>query len=59
VVEEGEIMEHSMAFTQYNIVLSLLWIYEDVHPSWQRDDEDEEPIDLTSRFTPEGRRWQW
>ncbi len=56
---EAEIMEHSMAFTRYNVVLSLLWIYEDVRPSWQRDEDEKEPVDLTDSFTPEGRRWQW
>lgn len=55
---EAEIMEHSLVFTRYNVVLSLLWIFEDVRPVWQRED-DKEPVDLTSRFTPEGRRWQW
>lgn len=56
---EAEIMEHSLAFTRYNVVLSLLWIYEDVRPSWQRDEDEKEPVDLTDSFTPEGRRWQW
>lgn len=56
---EAEIMEHSLVFTRYNVVLSLLWIYEDVRPSWQRDEDEEEPVDLTDSFTPEGRRWQW
>jgi Zn-dependent peptidase ImmA (M78 family) len=55
---EAEIIEHSLVFTRYNVVLSLLWIYEDVRPDWQRDD-DKDPVDLTSSFTPEGRRWQW
>ena len=54
---EAEIIEHSLPFTRYNAVLSLLWIYEDVRPSWQRDDEDE-PVDLTCCFTPEGKRWR-
>jgi len=56
---EAEIMEHSLVFTRYNVVLSLLWIYEDVRPSWQRDEGEKEPVDLTDSFTPEGRRWQW
>lgn len=55
---EAEIIEHSLIFTRYNVVLTLLWIYEDVRPVWQRQDEAE-PVDLTSSFTPEGKRWQW
>jgi Zn-dependent peptidase ImmA (M78 family) len=55
---DAEIMEHSLVFAKYNAVLSLLWIYEDVRPSWQRDDE-KEPVNLTDSFTPDGRRWQW
>lgn len=56
---EAEIMEHSLVFARYKVVLSLLWVYEDVRPSWQRDDEDKEPVGMTSCFTPEGKRWQW
>jgi Zn-dependent peptidase ImmA (M78 family) len=55
---EAEIIEHSQAFTRYDVVLSLLWIYEDIRPAWQMEDDDTE-LDLTSPFTPDGKRWQW
>jgi Zn-dependent peptidase ImmA (M78 family) len=55
---EAELMEHPIALPRYNTVLSLLWIFEEIRFFRERD-EDEPEFDLTNKFTPDGRRWQW
>jgi len=59
--EEAELFEQSLSLGSYGIVLSLLWIRDDVKTTYRRyDDEPEEPeFDLTNPFTPDGKRWQW
>ena len=39
--EEAEIFEDSLALQRYNVVLSLLWIYEEIRPKHSGYDEDE------------------
>jgi len=59
--EEAELFEQSLSLGSYGVVLSLLWICDDVKTKYRRyDDEPEEPeFDLTNPFTPDGKRWQW
>ena len=57
--EEAEIFEDSLALQRYNVVLSLLWIYEEIRPKHSGYDEDEPEFDLTNPFTPDGKRWLW
>jgi Zn-dependent peptidase ImmA (M78 family) len=57
--EESEIFEHSLAFPNYNSVLSLLWIFSEIRLGSSRRDEDEPEFDLTNPFTPDGKRWRW
>lgn len=59
--EEAELFEQSLSLGSYGVVLSLLWICDDVKTTYRRyDDEPEEPeFDLTNPFTPDGKRWQW
>jgi Zn-dependent peptidase ImmA (M78 family) len=59
--DDSEIFEHSIALPRYNVVLSLLWIHEEVRRKDRRDYEgDEEPeFDLTNPFTADGKRWRW
>lgn len=59
--EEAEIYEHSSALASYGVVLSLLWIHDEIRPAFRRyGDDDEEPeYDLTNPFTPDGKRWRW
>lgn len=56
--EEAELIEHSMSLGNYGVVLSLLWICDDVKTKCQRYDEEPE-FDLTNPFTPDGKRWRW
>lgn len=56
---EAEIFEHSLALRSYGVVLSLLWIHEEVRPAHRRHDDDEPEFDLTNLFTPDGKRWRW
>jgi len=56
---EAEIFEHSLAFRSYGVVLSLLWIHEEVRPTHRRYDDEEPEFDLTNPFTPDGKRWRW
>jgi len=57
---EAEIFEHSLAIRSYGVVLSLLWIHEEVRPTSRRDNDDDDPeFDLTNPFTPDGKRWRW
>ncbi len=59
--EEAELFEQSLSLGSYGVVLSLLWICDDVKTTYRRyDEEPEEPeFDLTNPFTPDGKRWQW
>lgn len=55
----GEIFEHSVELRSYGIVLSLLWIDKEIRRKYQERDDDEPEYDLTSKFTPDGKRRQW
>ena len=59
--EDAEIFEHSMALASYGVVLSLLWVCDEIRSGSRMYDEyDEEPeFDLTNPFTPDGKRWRW
>lgn len=59
--EEAELFEQSLSLKGYDVVLSLLWICDDIKTTFRRyDDEPEEPeFDLTNPFTPDGKRWKW
>jgi Zn-dependent peptidase ImmA (M78 family) len=57
--DEAEIFEHSLALRSYGVVLSLLWIHQEVRPAHRRYDDDEPEFDLTNPFTPDGKRWRW
>ena len=59
--EESNLFEQSFSLGSYGVVLSLLWIYDDVKTTYRRyDEEPEEPeYDLTNPFTPDGKRWKW
>jgi len=59
VDDEAEIFEHSLALRSYAVVLSLLWVHEEVWSARRRYDEDEPEFDLTNPFTPDGKRWRW
>jgi Zn-dependent peptidase ImmA (M78 family) len=59
--EEAEIMEHSLALGSYGVVLSLLWLFEEIRPphrGYERQDDAPE-FDLMNHFTPDGKRWRW
>lgn len=59
--EEPDLVEQSISLGSYGVVLSLLWICEDIKTIYQRyDEEPEEPeFDMTNPFTPDGKRWKW
>ncbi len=61
IEEDAEIVEYSFPLPRYNIVLSLLWINEDIQPFYRRDDVEDQDMeyDLTNPFTPDGKRWLW
>jgi Zn-dependent peptidase ImmA (M78 family) len=52
------IKEHSIAQPNYNSVLTLLWIDEDIDGRYSVEDEEEQEADL-DHFTPDGKRWRW
>lgn len=56
---DGEIIEHSVALKSYSVVLSLLWIDKAIRYRFQKRDDEEPGFDLTDKFTPDGKRWQW
>jgi len=56
---DGEIIEHSIPLKSYGVVLSLLWIDKEIRRQYQERDEEEPEFDLTDKFTPDGKRWQW
>lgn len=53
----AEIKEQSMAIPRYNIVLSLLWIDDDIDdlPPYGEERPEYDPDYLT----PDGKRWRW
>lgn len=59
--EKAELFENSLSLGSYGVVLSLLWICDDIKPTFHRYDyEPEDPeFDLTNPFTPDGKRWLW
>jgi Zn-dependent peptidase ImmA (M78 family) len=59
--EESELFEQSLSLGSYGVVLSLLWVYNDVKATYCRyDEEPNDPeFDLTNPFTPDGKRWRW
>lgn len=59
--EESEIFEQSFALGGFGVVLSLLWICDEIKTVFRRyeDESDEPEFDLTNPFTPNGKRWQW
>lgn len=56
---DAEIFEHSVALKSYDVVLSLLWIDKEIRRQFQDRDDEEPEYDLTDKFTPDGKRWQW
>lgn len=56
---DSEIIEHSVALRSYGVVLSLLSIDKEIRYRFQKRDEEEPEFDLTDKFTPDGKRWQW
>ena len=59
--EESDIIEQSISLGEYGVVLSLLWICDEVRTSYRRYDEepDDPEFDMTNPFTPDGKRWKW
>lgn len=56
--QEAELFEHSLAIPSYGVVLSLLWINEEIHRKSGQYDDDA-GLDLTNPFTRDGKRWHW
>ena len=56
---DGEIIEHSVALRSYGVVLSLLWVDKEIRSQFQKRDDEDPEFDLTDKFTPDGKRWQW
>jgi Zn-dependent peptidase ImmA (M78 family) len=57
--EDAMLFEHSLLLKNYGVVLSLLWIFDDIRPRRRRYDEDEPEFNLTNPLTPDGKRWRW
>lgn len=57
--EEALMFEQSIALRSYGVILSLLWICNEIKSSHRRYDEDEPEFDLTNPITPDGKRWRW
>lgn len=59
--EESDIVEQSVSLGNYGVVLSLLWICDEVKTTYIRYDEepDESEFNMTNPFTPDGKRWKW
>ena len=59
--EDAEIFEHSIGFYNYGVVISLLWVNDDIRPYSRREDyyERNPEFDLSNPFTPDGKRWRW
>jgi len=58
ISEDAEIFENSFPLGNYNVVLSLLWVNEEIRYN-ARYEEEEPEFDLRSRFTSDGKRWLW
>lgn len=61
-IDEGSgIIEQSVSLGNYGVVLSLLWINDEVKTSYRRYDEelDDPEFDMINPFTPDGKRWKW
>jgi len=56
---DSEIAEHSIALKSYGVILSLLWIDKEIYYNYQNHDDESPEFDLTDKFTPNGKRWQW
>ena len=56
---DAEIIEQSIALISYDVVLSLLWIDKEIRRQFQERDDEEPEYDLTDKFTPDSKRWQW
>ena len=56
---DAEIIEHSVALKSYDVVLSLLWVDKEIRFRFQKRDDEEPEFDMTDKFTPDGKRWQW
>lgn len=58
--EDSDIFEQSVSLGHYGVVLSLLWIYDDIKTKYKRYDEepDESEFDMTNPFNPDGKRWK-
>ena len=56
---DGEIIEHSVALKSYGVVLSLLWVDKEIRFRFKKRDDEEPEFDMTDKFTPDGKRWQW
>jgi hypothetical protein len=59
IAEEAEIFEHSLLLQSYNVVLSLLWINEDIYSTSKYNDDDEPEFDLRSPFASNTKRLRW
>lgn len=59
ISEEAEIFENSFPLGNYNVVLSLLWVNEDIRYNSKYNEDEEPEFDLRNRFTPDGKRWRW
>ena len=59
ISEEAEIFENSFPLRNYDVVLSILWINEDIHSSSRYDDDNEPEFDLRNPFTSDQKRWRW
>lgn len=57
--QNAEIFEHSLALRSYGVVISLLWVDDEIRPAYRRYDDEEPEFDLTNPFTPDGKRWRW
>lgn len=56
IKDKSEINEHSIAIPRYNVVMSFLWINEDIEYEYENVEEED---DLTNPITPDGKRWLW
>jgi Zn-dependent peptidase ImmA (M78 family) len=56
--QEAEIFEHSLSISSYNVVLSLLWINEEIRGNFRQND-DNDNFDMTNSFTRDQKRWRW
>lgn len=59
--EDSELFEQSLSLGSYGVVLSMLWVFDDVKDTCRPYDEElnDPEFDLTNPFTPDGKRWRW